>query len=229
MSAGKKLVCLAAAVLMSMGFSVGARAAVFFTATFKGTVGSVLDINNAFGGGDLDGSAFTATVSATIPNWMFCGCSTEIFDGGAPPWKPIDATLTINGFTQNFTSTFLGLFALANDDPFDGNLVGGLVVAGPETWIDIAVQNFDPSSPILDSNFLTPATYHVLPTDDALGFFSLDADVYGDLFVETVDVTSVTTGALPEPGTWAMMIVGFGVMGAGIRMRRGRIALLAIN
>jgi len=32
------------------------------------------------------------------------------------------------------------------------------------------------------------------------------------------------TGAVPEPATWAMMILGFGVVGAGMRRRRVRVA-----
>lgn len=33
------------------------------------------------------------------------------------------------------------------------------------------------------------------------------------------------TGAVPEPGTWAMMLVGFGMTGAALRYRRRRVAV----
>ncbi|AYJ85026.1 PEP-CTERM sorting domain-containing protein (plasmid) [Sphingomonas paeninsulae] len=33
-------------------------------------------------------------------------------------------------------------------------------------------------------------------------------------------LTFVPTSAAPEPGTWAMMILGFGIAGAGLRYRR---------
>ncbi|MBS0502778.1 MAG: PEPxxWA-CTERM sorting domain-containing protein [Proteobacteria bacterium] len=33
------------------------------------------------------------------------------------------------------------------------------------------------------------------------------------------------TGAVPEPQTWAMMLLGFGMLGAGIRVRARKIAL----
>jgi hypothetical protein len=34
------------------------------------------------------------------------------------------------------------------------------------------------------------------------------------------------TGAVPEPGTWAMMLIGFGVVGAGMRRARRHSATL---
>lgn len=37
-------------------------------------------------------------------------------------------------------------------------------------------------------------------------------------------VTSPTTGAVPEPATWAMMIIGFGAAGAMMRRRRAAFA-----
>jgi len=33
---------------------------------------------------------------------------------------------------------------------------------------------------------------------------------------------TATTGSVPEPATWGMMILGFGMVGAGLRVRRGR-------
>ncbi len=38
---------------------------------------------------------------------------------------------------------------------------------------------------------------------------------------QTTPGTSVAFGAVPEPATWAMMLGGFGLVGAGVRARRG--------
>lgn len=35
-----------------------------------------------------------------------------------------------------------------------------------------------------------------------------------------VEASNATVGAVPEPATWAMMLVGFGMMGAAMRYRR---------
>jgi hypothetical protein len=37
-----------------------------------------------------------------------------------------------------------------------------------------------------------------------------------------------TINAVPEPGTWAMMILGFGLVGVGMRRRRGAVSLRAV-
>ena len=42
----------------------------------------------------------------------------------------------------------------------------------------------------------------------------------GTMTSEFVTVEAVTVGAIPEPATWLMMIVGFGMVGASIRSKR---------
>jgi hypothetical protein len=226
MSVRTKLAFLAAGALATVGISSSADAAVFFTATFNGTVGSVDDVDNVFGGGNLRGAAFQATFSTSVPNWMVCGCATSVGVVGAPPPTPIDATLTINGHTQAFTAAAFGVFGLAYQDSSDGNLVAGVSVIDPDFGVEAIVQNYDLLSPILNGNFVTPVTYHVQQSDFTLGFFSLDANESGDLFPETIDVSAVTIPALPEPGSWAMMVLGIGAAGALLR-RHHQIAVPA--
>jgi len=45
--------------------------------------------------------------------------------------------------------------------------------------------------------------------------------------VRELAFASATMSAVPEPGTWAMMIIGFGGTGAALRARRGKLALAA--
>ena len=57
------------------------------------------------------------------------------------------------------------------------------------------------------------------------GFRWVDVDVTGSDHGLAVDnfrlsATLAQTAAVPEPGTWAMMILGFGVVGASLRRRR---------
>jgi len=54
---------------------------------------------------------------------------------------------------------------------------------------------------------------------------SLSALIDGTLEVDPYDydlmfATYVDTNAVPEPSTWAMMILGFGIVGAGVRARK---------
>ena len=47
----------------------------------------------------------------------------------------------------------------------------------------------------------------------------------GDLFSQDIPFSHETTTAVPEPATWAMMIMGFGLAGAAMRRRRGALAV----
>ena len=56
------------------------------------------------------------------------------------------------------------------------------------------------------------------------------SDVFSDGRGATIDrgfslsFTTATAGAVPEPATWAMMILGFAITGAALRARRTRVA-----
>lgn len=54
--------------------------------------------------------------------------------------------------------------------------------------------------------------YHILP-----GVYDTE-DAYGDAF--RVTIAQIDIGAVPEPGSWAMMLGGFGLIGGALRQRR---------
>lgn len=76
-------------------------------------------------------------------------------------------------------------------------------------------------------------TNHVWSTDYAGGDFGIpagrfvafeDLDFGGDFNFEDLgfvftNVDTVTTTAVPEPGTWLLMLVGFAIVGSGMRRR----------
>lgn len=59
------------------------------------------------------------------------------------------------------------------------------------------------------------------PVQGGVGSFSVVANDFGD-FESTLRAKIIreTQGAVPEPSTWAMMIGGFGLVGAAMRRRR---------
>jgi hypothetical protein len=62
---------------------------------------------------------------------------------------------------------------------------------------------------------------------DTLSIAAISDFNYWHLDDVSVTLSSSTTGAVPEPATWAMMVSGFGLMGAAMRRRRRDMAALA--
>ena len=59
---------------------------------------------------------------------------------------------------------------------------------------------------------------------DAIGW-NLNFDILknSDYQVTSADIFNGLGSAVPEPQTWAMMLLGFGVLGATLRSRKGRV------
>lgn len=100
------------------------------------------------------------------------------------------------------------------------------------TFTDFEISNANPNTIVRFRNIWNEPGF-ILGTTDEDGFFSISApwvmtDRYGFLTVgnKPFDMTKITAFGLalvsnvPEPSTWAMMIVGFGFAGAGLRRRR---------
>lgn len=66
-------------------------------------------------------------------------------------------------------------------------------------------------------HFRVSATGNTNPADVITSYFWADNF---QLSLNTQDPTGAPTGAIPEPSTWAMLILGFGLSGAAVRRRR---------
>jgi len=64
-------------------------------------------------------------------------------------------------------------------------------------------------------------------SSETLTFASVDTSALGGLPSYGNEITAVSLTAVPEPSTWAMMLIGFGGLGAAIRSRRTRVAAAA--
>ncbi len=71
-----------------------------------------------------------------------------------------------------------------------------------------------------DTNLDIDVDYYTLPTDAYMNYSNLLA--YGPHFYVQGHVTRVqiTTGNIPEPETWALMLAGFSLIGSALRRRR---------
>jgi hypothetical protein len=99
------------------------------------------------------------------------------------------------------------------DIHIDNSFVGG-VFAPAAIWVDGVAQAFTaPAVGTIGTISLTGL--NLTGTSHTIQFFQ---DLNGWTFVSEIDFLG--TAAVPEPGTWALMIAGFGLAGAALRRRR---------
>ncbi|QMW24536.1 PEP-CTERM sorting domain-containing protein [Sandaracinobacteroides saxicola] len=73
-----------------------------------------------------------------------------------------------------------------------------------------------------------PAPAQLFALDGTARYVRVDLNNnYGDRFTWTGLAEARYAGAVPEPATWAMMIAGFGLVGAATRRRRTMVAVSA--
>lgn len=134
------------------------------------------------------------------PGWTY-------YDWAQSPYNPSSGTVRIYnnqpGATFSFLSDVLfdGFFTAGANDPISFDLYNdGLLVASSGTINTSSTPTF------LASNY-SGAVDQVIVNGNP-GFFIID------------DITFRAQAAVPEPGTWAMMLLGFGAMGWRFRRRR---------
>lgn len=135
-------------------------------------------------------------------NLAFSGNSLDL-DGstgnGNSPAGEIQSVLSL--VTGNYTVNFM--------------LAGNLRGAAAETTV-VAIGNQSITlSPTADQ----PYTAYSLNFTNASGFLTFTDLPTSDQQGNLIDNISVTTG-VPEPATWALMIMGFGAVGFSLRGRR---------
>ncbi|CAN5291409.1 hypothetical protein BH11PSE5_BH11PSE5_11060 [soil metagenome] len=82
---------------------------------------------------------------------------------------------------------------------------------------NVLYPNADPAFTSFGVGFLSPGfTYNLW--GDAPGAYSFYAFNGSAYTIQSTGTASVA--AIPEPATWGMMLLGFGMLGAGVRYRR---------
>lgn len=145
-----------------------------------------------------------------------------------------------NGYTQGVVNRPTGTDLIALN-------IGGtkrITFAAPVKDVYIAFTSWNGNSPTFSAPFTVVSqgcgfwgcgTFNPNMASDG---FSTSAEVHGVLkfagtfssitFTDTTEnwhgLTIGTSGAVPEPASWAMLIAGFGLTGAAMRRRRAAIA-----
>jgi hypothetical protein len=114
---------------------------------------------------------------------------------------------------QSGSYSFLLTSTTANFDPFLALYSGTFNPASPLTNLVVANDDFTTGNSTL-SGF----TYALLASSNytavITGFNNADFGTYA------LTISTAAEAAIPEPATWALMLVGFGAVGASARYRR---------
>ncbi|MCY7279394.1 MAG: PEPxxWA-CTERM sorting domain-containing protein [Sphingomonas bacterium] len=137
------------------------------------------------------------------------------------------ATFTLNSATpDSFTSSFIG------DQIFFNNIVGsfgGTPGTGSISFGSNLVSDFQIQSANLGFTQLNGADLFTGPGSNPtfnLGTFNLSGGFTAGPAVLTISRAAVS--AVPEPGTWAMMLIGFGAIGFAARRRRAMVTVRTV-
>lgn len=227
---------------LAVGLIAAPANAAIVHVTYEGVVANGFDQFGLFGAAnaDLTGAAFTATYTLddAIDASTYSpplSSSFEFLNLGAT--TPVGAMIRINGSTFNFWCGYVDYCDVNHTNSAGDGGVYGVessinIFAVDATTVEIWEQRMSLGltstvHPIVGSyDYHTPFTYAFQPGDVATGSLRITDYIMPPTapgyYVQNVGAQltplSVTV-TVPEPATWAVMIIGFGLTGAALRRR----------
>lgn len=145
----------------------------------------------------IGGRSFTPDLGAATPPALLLGTGFRVLPGDMTSSAVVNQSFIIPGTTS-----------------------GGLPFASPPTFgatfsLESALRRDLAGAPVTIADVFSPS-------DAALNRFTLVASSDGRNIarIEGAFTGALSTGAVPEPATWVMLIAGFGLIGATLRRRR---------
>jgi hypothetical protein len=234
----RKFVSASAAVLFAALFLTGPADAGVITFNFTATFTSVQDTGDV---STLPNLAAGLVVGQSISGSFSYDTSIAGFNTGANTsynGATLSATLPSGVVSSgpSTTTTTIQHNALADQLFLSASLIFSSLV-GPDLETLGAVSLYDPTGTAfssvdlptsIDLNTFSSKTYTV--QEDAYYIYSVAPDTnigfVGSRFIN-FDLTSLSVAAVPEPSTWALMLVGFAGIGFMAYRRKSKPALMA--
>lgn len=189
---------------------------------------------------NLPGGAVGPTVNTSYGDRVVAAGNGITLDGGATPNVVLDFVPLVNGQTsfEVYSSGYSGLSSALGDNSFN---VPGYVQLTPDAGWDVVLERFDlgawsvssyvnsqvrvvdaQGNTLFDTGLFTfPGntvfSYPPAPIRSSLALRVYISD-FGDLGLDNFQFSQVAS--VPEPGTWAMWLLGVGLLGTWMRRRR---------
>jgi choice-of-anchor C domain-containing protein len=192
---------------------------------------AVAIVNGSFEDGSIDPGVFT-TLNAgdtSITGWLVGGAGVDYIGSY---WQASDGSRSVDlsalgagTLSQILTGLTIGetyqvSFDLAgNPDGGSSTKVAVVTDGTTTTSYDFLQGSHSKAAMGWESHTFS---FKATGANATLTFASDEDTAYGP----ALDNVSITSGAVPEPATWALMIVGFGAVGATLRSRRRQAIVL---
>jgi hypothetical protein len=225
-------VALTTAVLAAL-FSSTASADIV-TATYTGTVTGT-DSAGDFGlpGASLNGMTFTSSyVFDTSLAGIGSSSANGIFQtyGGTGYTAPQlsnplqSASITINGHTFTTTGQYASTLITENaTNPYGYSIYAYALAETTSGYLNNELTSKNPVNVPFPTSINSPFTYSFRDGDANYGNFVFNNDQ-----LSLLSATVTVTDAVPEPSTWAMMILGFAGIGLITYRRRNQSSTLRV-
>ncbi|MEW5686450.1 MAG: PEPxxWA-CTERM sorting domain-containing protein [Pseudomonadota bacterium] len=225
---------------MTLPTKLAAALAALSLATVAGAAQAattVIDISS------LNGDGTTAALAAGDYTIAFIGVAEGGAYEGYSPWGGFSGC---DGAGMNCSTGYIANLAIdfghgsGTFDRQDGYQHGMASIPGNNFIFATGAQaraaiNAGPIIRAALPQYANPAAYSVttnpisftLAAAQSVNFFIIDypyGDNSGGISIRLTRVEEPGPGGVPEPSTWALMILGFGAAGAGLRRRRAALA-----
>lgn len=222
---------------MALFATSGAQAAAY-TITVTGTIQSGYDNEGLFGGGDLTGKTIKSVFHVNTANAYYTDFGDNQSYSGPDEFNPVSSTFEVVGFAP-ISFPLLGGTGTVDfsHNPFLGSdsyhfRSGRAGSDGVGTFQFSSYLNaYSQSGAFEDLNSPLPLDFTTIPdleTDGTFAFTRFVPASKGELeprqktflYYKTTTLTLSQVDAIPEPQTWALMLIGFA--GVGMALQRHR-------
>ncbi len=223
----KILFAAAAAALVNLASGAAASGNLITNGDFSaGATGFTTGYSNASlqGAGTFQIHTSPATALGAYPDFQNFGDRTTgtglMFIGNGSTvanttiWSQTVAVQPFTDYTFSFSVTSVNEATSPSEFELfvNGDSQGSwLVSSAANDWWDIDAYIYSDTATSLTLRLVDP---------------NLDSNS-NDFALDNISLTKDLTGAVPEPASWAMMLIGFGAIGAAARSRRNPAALVA--